>query len=154
MRFSLPLAAALFGSCFVPLAASSAPLPVSRVLTAQGGELSPVLRVQGPPGQPGAVVGGGQPRGGGGQRHGGGGGGYRGGHGHGGGGYRGGHGYGGGDDGGAVAAGVIGGLLLGAIIANEAQRGQSANYCAQRYRSYDWRSGTFVGRDGRRYRCP
>jgi hypothetical protein len=49
---------------------------------------------------------------------------------------------------------VIGGLLLGAIIANEAQRNQGANYCAQHYRSYDPRSGTFVGRDGRRYSCP
>ena len=86
---------------------------------------------------------GGQRSGGGGQRHGGGG--YRSGHGGGG---------GGGGDGGAVAAGVIGGLLLGAIIANKAQRNQSANYCAQRYRSYDPRSGTFVGRDGNRYACP
>ena len=31
-------------------------------------------------------------------------------------------------DGGAVAAGVIGGLLLGAIIANEAQRQQAVSY--------------------------
>ncbi len=62
-------------------------------------------------------------------------------------------GYRGGGDGGAVAAGVIGGLLLGAIIANEAQRNRGASYCAQRYRSYDPGSGTFIGRDGRRYRC-
>jgi BA14K-like protein len=27
------------------------------------------------------------------------------------------------------------------------------SYCAQRYRSYDPQSGTFIGRDGRRYPC-
>jgi len=70
-----------------------------------------------------------------------------------GGGHRGGGGRGGGD-GGAVAAGIFGGMLLGAIIASEAQRQQSVSYCARRYRSYDPGSMTFVGRDGRRYRCP
>jgi len=70
---------------------------------------------------------------------------------HGGGGGR--HG-GGGGDGGAVAAGVIGGLILGAVIANEAQRQNAVNYCAQRFRSYDPGSGTYVGRDGRRHSCP
>lgn len=69
------------------------------------------------------------------------------------GGWRGGH-HRGGGDGGAVAAGVIGGLLLGAIIASEAQRGRSVQYCIQRYRSYDPNSQTYVGRDGRRHRCP
>jgi hypothetical protein len=59
-----------------------------------------------------------------------------------------------GNDGAAVAAGVLGGLLLGAIIANETQRNRAADYCARRYRSYDPRSGTFLGNDGRRYRCP
>jgi hypothetical protein len=54
-----------------------------------------------------------------------------------------------GDDGAGVAAGVFGGLLLGAIIANESQR----NDCRS-YRSYDRRSGTFIAGDGRRYRCP
>src|SRR5262245_3221402 len=28
------------------------------------------------------------------------------------------------------------------------------NYCARRYRSYDPRSGTFLGNDGRRHPCP
>ena len=64
------------------------------------------------------------------------------------------HGGGGGGDGGAIAAGVIGGLILGAVIANEAQRQNAVNYCAQRFRSYDPGSGTYVGRDGRRHRCP
>jgi hypothetical protein len=49
---------------------------------------------------------------------------------------------------------VLGGLLLGAIIANEAQRGNAVDDCARRYRSYDRGSQTFIGGDGRRYRCP
>ena len=61
---------------------------------------------------------------------------------------------GGGGNGGAVAAGVVGGLILGTIIAGEAQRQNSVNYCAQRFRSYDPGSGTYVGNDGRRHSCP
>ena len=30
----------------------------------------------------------------------------------------------------------------------------SASYCAQRYRSYDPASGTYLGNDGRRHPCP
>lgn len=83
--------------------------------------------------------------------HGGGGGGHR----SGGGWHRGGGGGGGwSDDGGAVAAGIIGGLIIGAIIANETQRQRSVSYCARHYRSYDPSTMTFIGRDGRRYRCP
>jgi hypothetical protein len=40
------------------------------------------------------------------------------------------------------------------VIANEAQRQNAVNYCAQHFRSYDPGSGTYVGRDGRRHRCP
>src|SRR5664279_575381 len=70
----------------------------------------------------------------------------------------GGGGGGGGDAAGAAAAGVAAGLLLG-VIANEAarqeeQQQQSVDYCAQRYRSYDPASGTFMGRDGMRHPCP
>jgi hypothetical protein len=32
-------------------------------------------------------------------------------------------------------------------------RGASASSCAQRYRSYDPQSGTFLGRDGARHPC-
>jgi hypothetical protein len=32
--------------------------------------------------------------------------------------------------------------------------GQDASYCAQRYRSYDPASGTYLGNDGRRHSCP
>ncbi len=70
-------------------------------------------------------------------------------------GYRGGYrrGYGG------TAAGVGIGLAAGAIIggaiaASAAQANQNAAYCAQRYRSYDPRSGTYLNNDGNRYPCP
>ena len=81
-----------------------------------------------------------------------------------------GHHHGGG--GGAVAAGVIGGLLLGGIIASQANRYDGpayyydgppgyygpdydswVNYCFSRYRSFDPRTGTYVGYDGRRHYC-
>ncbi|UTV40488.1 BA14K family protein (plasmid) [Ensifer adhaerens] len=63
-----------------------------------------------------------------------------------------------------LAAGAIG-LALGAIIigaAKEAERKREAEAyrrndrdarCLARYRSYDPRSGTFIGRGGRRYEC-
>jgi hypothetical protein len=31
---------------------------------------------------------------------------------------------------------------------------EASGYCAQRYRSYDPASGTYLGRDGRRHPCP
>ncbi|MGF6175280.1 BA14K family protein [Ensifer sp. 4252] len=61
-------------------------------------------------------------------------------------------------------AGLIG-LAIGAIIISAAQEAerkrQSEQYggddrdarCLARYHTYDPRSGTFVGRDGRRYEC-
>lgn len=150
MRLSLSVTAALLGSCLIAMPALAAPFPVSKALSAQAGEFSPLLHVQGmTPAQPanragaggghsGQRAGGGGQRQGGGQHHGGGGQRYGGGH----------RGHGGGGDGGAVAAGVFGGLLLGAIIANESQRSDCRGY-----RSYDRRSGTFIADDGRRYRC-
>ena len=59
-----------------------------------------------------------------------------------------------GDDGAGVAAGVLGGLMLGAIIANQSQQGRSVDYCIRRFRSYDPNSGTYLGNDGYRHRCP
>ena len=61
--------------------------------------------------------------------------------------------------GGSTAAGIGLGLAAGAIIggaiaAGQAQAQQNAAYCAQRYRSYDPRSGTYLSRDGNRYPCP
>jgi hypothetical protein len=170
--------AALIGACLVAVPAYAAPAsPVKSVVSAAPfGDSAPVIKVQRsyqePAAQPGpqnartgqrpastnqrpsgpalGVVqraggqregGGGQPqynRGGGHQQH------------YGGGGYRGSDRYRDrDDDSGAVAAGALGGLLLGAIIANESQR----NDCARRP-GYDPRSHTFVGSDRRRYRCP
>ncbi len=152
MRFSFSIAA-LIGTCLLAGPAQAAPVSAIKVfvLPAQFGDSAPVIKVQRmmvDPAQPplsvapragGSPRAGGQHHGAGRQHHGGGGQRHHGGHrGH------------GGDDGGAVAAGVFGGLLLGAIIANEAQRG---NDC-RRYRSYDRRSRTFIAGDGRRYRCP
>ena len=62
--------------------------------------------------------------------------------------------------GGGGAGALIGGLAAGAIIggaiaasqANAASQ-QHAAYCAQRYRSYDPASNTFLARDGNRYPC-
>jgi len=59
----------------------------------------------------------------------------------------------GGDAGAAVAAGIFG-LVLGGIIAAEAQRQQAITYCVQRFRSYDPQSMTYLGNDGRRHPCP
>ena len=48
---------------------------------------------------------------------------------------------------------VIGSGYGGAIAASQAAQ-QNAAYCAQRFRSYDPQSGTYLGRDGRRHACP
>ncbi|MBR1218593.1 BA14K family protein [Bradyrhizobium sp. U87765 SZCCT0131] len=85
---------------------------------------------------------------------------YRRWHGHGG--YRGGYGYRHHHHGGGAGAGaIIGGLAAGAIIGGAIAAGQAnaaaqrnAAYCAQRYRSYDPASGTYLNRDGNRYPCP
>ena len=71
-------------------------------------------------------------------------------------GYRGGYRRGGG---GSTAAGIGIGLAAGAIIggaiaASQAQAQQNAAYCAQRYRSYDPRTGTYLSTNGNRYPCP
>jgi hypothetical protein len=73
-----------------------------------------------------------------------------------GGGYHRGYGRGGGN--GALVGGLIGGAIIGGAIAagaaSNAQAQQNANYCAQRYRSYDPASGTYLNNDGNRYPCP
>ena len=60
----------------------------------------------------------------------------------------------------AAAAGLFG-LAAGAIIggalsqnANASVYDENDRYCAQRYRSYDPVSNTFMGFDGRRHFCP
>jgi tetrahydromethanopterin S-methyltransferase subunit F len=58
-------------------------------------------------------------------------------------------------DGGAAAAGAIIGLALGAIIASQAtQYNRSVEWCMQRYRSYNPRTGTWIDYKGRVRRCP
>lgn len=155
MRVPFSVAGALIGACLLAVPASAAPVAATKhsaspahgahVLLAQN---RPAFTAPGP-GQGGPHPGAGPRRGGGGGHSGPPPGGPRGG-GHRGGGHHG----GGGDNGAGIAAGVIGGLFLGAIIANEAQRHSAVDDCARRFRSYDRRSQTFVGRDGVRYSCP
>lgn len=60
-------------------------------------------------------------------------------------------------DRGNYAAAAIAGVAAGALIAGAANsrsysRGDS--YCAQRFRSYNPRTGTYTAYDGRKVRCP
>jgi hypothetical protein len=63
------------------------------------------------------------------------------------------------DHGNGLAAGALG-LATGAIIGGAIAQSQAApvyqgnSYCAQRYRSYDPASGTYLGYDGMRHPCP
>jgi len=53
-------------------------------------------------------------------------------------------------DGAEIFAGIVGSILGGAIAA-----GRNADaYCERRFRSYDRRTGTYLGYDGRRHPCP
>lgn len=57
------------------------------------------------------------------------------------------------DDGAALAAGILG-LAAGAAIASgSGYRSDWHAYCASKYRSYNPRTGTYLGYDGRRHRC-
>jgi hypothetical protein len=66
------------------------------------------------------------------------------------------------DYGSAAAAGAIGlatgAIIGGAIAQSQAQAapvyGNNAAYCAQRFKSYDPASGTYLGYDGMRHPCP
>lgn len=65
------------------------------------------------------------------------------------------------DRGDALAAGALGlatGAIIGGAIAQSqaapAYGGNTVSYCAQRYKSYDPASGTYLGYDGRRHPCP
>lgn len=57
---------------------------------------------------------------------------------------------------GSAAAAVVGGLVVGAIIggAVASSQARAVAACAQRYRSYDRASGTYLGYDGFRHPCP
>lgn len=54
----------------------------------------------------------------------------------------------------AVVGGLAAGALIGSAIANSQARADADAYCAQRYRSYDAVSGTYLGYDGARHPCP
>ena len=78
------------------------------------------------------------------------------------GGYRGGY-YGGGWGWGGFAAGAAAGALLAApyyygppppAYYYGAAPGDAVGYCMQRFKSYDPRSGTYLGYDGYRHPCP
>jgi hypothetical protein len=57
------------------------------------------------------------------------------------------------DDGSAVALGIIG-LIAGSLLANGARPLlRDASYCAQRFRSWDSGSRTYLGFDGLRHPC-
>ncbi len=66
------------------------------------------------------------------------------------------HYHGGGGGAGALIGGLAAGAIIGgAIAASQANAAaqQHQAYCAQRYRSYDPASNTFLARDGNRYPC-
>ena len=55
----------------------------------------------------------------------------------------------------AVLGGLAAGAIIGGAIANsQAQANDTVAYCAQRYRSFDVASGTYLGYDGYRHPCP
>lgn len=64
------------------------------------------------------------------------------------------------DSGAAAAAGAIGlatGAIIGGAIANQSRApvvSQSVSACAQRYKSYNPATGTYLGYDGNRHPCP
>ena len=68
-----------------------------------------------------------------------------------------------------IGAGILGGILLNEALGNYYFDGpdyygdvyapryidrSGVAYCARRYRSYDYASGTYLGYDGRRHSCP
>ena len=73
----------------------------------------------------------------------------------------------------AVGAGIVAGAIIGGAIANSQPQyygpgpyyygapgydgpppGEAVAYCMDRFRSYDPRSGTYLGNDGFRHPCP
>lgn len=56
---------------------------------------------------------------------------------------------------GAALSGLAAGAIIGGAIANsQARAGDAEAYCSQRFKSYDPRSGTYLGYDGDRHPCP
>lgn len=56
---------------------------------------------------------------------------------------------------GPAVGGLAAGAAIGSAIANSrAQAAENDAYCAQRHKSYDPSSGTYLGYDGQRHPCP
>jgi len=53
-----------------------------------------------------------------------------------------------------IVGGLAAGALIGSAIENSEARADAGAYCAQRYKSYDPASGTYLGYDGVRHPCP
>jgi hypothetical protein len=54
-----------------------------------------------------------------------------------------------------LGAGIAAGAIIGgAVAASQARANDAVAYCSQRFRSYDPRSGTYLGYDGYRHPCP
>ncbi len=69
---------------------------------------------------------------------------------------RGGYYYGGGyyyDDGWDFG-GLVAGMIFGGALAAQSSYADSVGYCVRRFKSYDPRSGTYLGYDGYRHPCP
>lgn len=73
------------------------------------------------------------------------------------------HHHGGWGGGGAVLGGLAAGAIIGGALAAQrpyyydrgyAYGGDAVAYCMQRFKSYDPRSGTYLGYDGYRHPCP
>lgn len=57
-------------------------------------------------------------------------------------------------NGAAILGGLAAGAIIGGAIASSQAQANATSYCAQRYRSYDPGSGTYLGYDGLRHPCP
>lgn len=126
------ITAVTIGAMSLAAATPLAAAPISPASIGQGAsELQQVQYHHGGPGRPGFRPG---------YR----GGGYRGGH----------HHHGGGGAGAAVLGGLAAGAIIGGAIAASRANQEAQAACAQRYRSYDPGSGTYLGTDGMRHACP
>lgn len=55
---------------------------------------------------------------------------------------------------GAGLAGLAAGAVIGGTVAAAARANDAVAYCERRFRSYDAATGTYLGYDGLRHRCP
>jgi hypothetical protein len=55
---------------------------------------------------------------------------------------------------GSLFLGTVAGLIIANAIRENRARDSDMQACADRYRSFDWDTGTYVGYDGERHVCP